>query len=458
MNIFAIARTALVALRRDRASLALSFVLPIAFFSIFATIFGGRHDTVGKISVILVDQDQSSASRQLDQALLREGSLNVVTRPDSKDKEKQPADYTAETAEAAVKAGDISVALVIPKGWGERPISFGPDSAQRSGQPPAGSTSTSPAPTSAPKSTTEIQLLYDASDTIAPQMVGGLLQKVGMTAMPLTMAEQGMKQTGDYIGGLTPQQQARMNQNLAQLREALAKRDAAAANPAPAAASDDNMGGLIAVQKRSVVGDGKNTNMIAYYAAAIGVMFLLFTASGSAGALLDEAESGTLDRVLSSRISMTGLLGGKLLFNTLLAFMQLIVMFLWGAAIYHLDLFAHIPGFIVMGLSTAVAVASFGILLASLCHTRAQLGAVSTLAILIMSSIGGSMFPRFLMPPAMQKAGMFTINAWAIDGFTKVFWRDLPVSALWPQVAVLLGIAVGLFLIARRIARRWDYA
>ena len=26
-------------------------------------------------------------------------------------------------------------------------------------------------------------------------------------------------------------------------------------------------------------------------------MFLLFTASGSAGALLDEAESGTLDRV-----------------------------------------------------------------------------------------------------------------------------------------------------------------
>jgi hypothetical protein len=36
------------------------------------------------------------------------------------------------------------------------------------------------------------------------------------------------------------------------------------------------------------------------------------------------------------------------------------------------------------------------------------------------------MFPRFLMPIAMQKAGLFTINAWAIDGFTKVFWRDLP--------------------------------
>jgi ABC-2 type transport system permease protein len=155
-------------------------------------------------------------------------------------------------------------------------------------------------------------------------------------------------------------------------------------------------------------------------------MFLLFTASGSSGALLDEAESGTLDRVLSSRITITGLLAGKLLFNTLLAFAQLVVMFLWGWAVFKLDLFSHIPGFIVMGISTAVAVAAFGMLLASLCHTRAKLGALSTLVILMMSSVGGSMFPRFLMPESMQKAGLFTINAWAIDGFTKVFWRDLP--------------------------------
>jgi ABC-2 type transport system permease protein len=92
--------------------------------------------------------------------------------------------------------------------------------------------------------------------------------------------------------------------------------------------------------------------MVSFYAAAIGVMFLLFTASGSAGALLDEAESGTLDRVLASRISMTGLLAGKLVFNTLLAFIQLVVMFLWGWAVFKLDFFGHnhIPGFIVMGL------------------------------------------------------------------------------------------------------------
>src|SRR6201987_4608193 len=142
----------------------------------------------------------------------------------------------------------------------------------------------------------------------------------------------------------------------------------------------------------------------------------------------------------------------------LLAFIQLVIMFLWGWAVFKLDFWSHIPGFLIMGITTAFAVAAFGILLASVCKTRAQLGALSTLVILIMSAIGGSMFPRFLMPEAMQKAGLLTINAWAIDGFTKVFWRDEPVAHLWPQVLVLLAVGVLFFLIARRLARRWEYS
>jgi ABC-2 type transport system permease protein len=271
--------------------------------------------------------------------------------------------------------------------------------------------------------------------------------------MPETMAEQGMKYSEQYLGGFTPEQRKNMQNGLDRLKKL--EIDQASGTSAPSASGS---GGIIAVKSRAVVGENKNAPMISFYAAAVGVMFLLFTASGSSGALLDEAESGTLDRVLSSRINMTRLLLGKLVFNIALAFIQLTVMFLWGWAVFKLDFFSHIPGFIVMGLSTAFAVAAFGMLLASICRTRAQLGALSTLLILVMSALGGSMFPRFLMPQGMQKAGLWTINAWAIDGFTKVFWRDLPVSALWQQVSVLLAIGIVLFAIARRVARRWEYA
>jgi len=46
---------------------------------------------------------------------------------------------------------------------------------------------------------------------------------------------------------------------------------------------------------------------------------------------------------------------------TLLAFLQLTLMFLWGAAVFHLDLFTHLPGFLAMTAATSFAVASFGI-------------------------------------------------------------------------------------------------
>ena len=431
--ILQVARTALLALRRDRGALVLSFILPLAFFSIFATIFGRQDNTTPKVHVIVVDEDRSEASRALVSGLKSETSLVVTTRPAAKSKTAPPpADYTAATAEAAVKAGDAPVALIVPSGFGRHPMAFGPDDGESS-----------------------IELLNDKSDMIAPQMVAGLLQKAAMTAMPAVMAEEGMNTAEKYIGGFTPEQKKVVEDGLANLRKEVA--EGKIGGPAGSGANEFDAG-IVRVKARAVVGENKKSPMISFYAAAIGVMFLLFTASGSAGALLDEAESGTLERVLSTRVTMTKLLGGKLVFNTLLAFIQLVAMFLWGWAVFKLDFFNHLPGFAVMGLSTAFAVAAFGLLLASACHTRAQLGALSTLLILIMSSVGGSMFPRYLMPDSMQRAGLLTINAWAIDGFTKVFWRDLPLTELWPQVTVLVAVGVALFLIARRVARRWEVA
>ncbi|MGO9076003.1 MAG: ABC transporter permease, partial [Terriglobales bacterium] len=139
-------RTALIGLRRDRGAWALSFILPIGFFSIFAVIFGGQRDTTPKISVLVVDEDHSAASQSLVRGLEREGSLRVKTKPEPKQGTEQP-EYTAATAEAAVKAGTAPVALIIPHGFGENPISFG---APNPNQP-------------------TIRLLKDSSDMIAPQ-------------------------------------------------------------------------------------------------------------------------------------------------------------------------------------------------------------------------------------------------------------------------------------------------
>jgi ABC-2 type transport system permease protein len=212
------------------------------------------------------------------------------------------------------------------------------------------------------------------------------------------------------------------------------------------------------VKTRDIVGETKKNPTVTFYAAGLGVMFLLFSASGAGGALIEEAESGTLDRILSTRVSMTPLLAGKLVYLAGVGVVQLTLMFLWGALFFGVDLAHHIPGFLVMTIATAIATSTFGLLLASFCRTRMQLVAVANLSILLMSALGGSFFPRFLMSEKLQKFGLLTINAWAIDGFQKIFWRDEPLVSIWPQVLVLVGLGVLFFVLARRIARKWETA
>src|SRR5262249_54464788 len=60
-------------------------------------------------------------------------------------------------------------------------------------------------------------------------------------------------------------------------------------------------------------------------------------------------------------------------------------------------------------------------------------------------ALGGSMFPRFLMPEKLQKAGLVLFNSWAIDGFTNVFWREMPLQSLLLPMSVLAGVGVVFF-------------
>jgi ABC-2 type transport system permease protein len=153
---------------------------------------------------------------------------------------------------------------------------------------------------------------------------------------------------------------------------------------------------------------------------------------------------------------MTELLAGKLAYLTSLGCVQLLVMFVWGWLVFGLELPGHFAGFVVMAVPTALVCSAFGLLLAAVCRTRKQLVAMSNLVILSISALGGSMFPRFLMPESLQRFSLVVFNSWALEGFLDVFWREEPLAAVLPEVAVLVAWTAALFLVARRVARRWE--
>ena len=412
-------------LKRDRVAQAMTFLLPILFFSIFATVFGNPGATsTSRIRIAVVDEDRTDFSRRIVAGLDKETALRVRKTVDADG--KGPL-LDRERARALVKSGDVPVAVVLPPGLGASAAAFGQSA-----------------------NATHIQLLVDVSDRIAPPMVSGLLQKVAMTSAPELMMQSGIKQFERYGGVLTPAQRSAVDAWIPRLKDGTAR--------PPAAASEGTLMG-IGIDTVDVMRNMNNgQSLISFYAAGIGVMFLLFAMSGASGALLDEVDTGTLDRVLSTRVGMTGLLAGKWVFISLLGMMQLTVMFLWARLAFGLDLFHHLPGFAIMTAFTAAAAAGFGLLLATIARTRAQLSGIGTIIILTMSSLGGSMFPRFLMSETMQKLGLLTFNAWALDGFLKVFWHDAPIWQLWPQVLVLTLLAAVFLMVARMFARRWEAA
>src|SRR5687768_3427289 len=65
-------------LKRDRVAQTLTFVLPIVFFSIFASVFGGQGDeATPRVSIAIVDEDGSEFSRRIVDALGKESALRV---------------------------------------------------------------------------------------------------------------------------------------------------------------------------------------------------------------------------------------------------------------------------------------------------------------------------------------------------------------------------------------------
>ena len=382
--LFTIMKINFLNLRRDKAAFALTFVLPIVFFSIFAMIFGGMDRNVrdNRIKITVSDRDQTAMSRRFAASLQQEKQLDITPATDETQARKDVHD------------GKFAAAIIVLEGFGS---TIGNSAQDRE----------------------SVEVVYDAANPLAQNAVAGLVQGAAMMSTA----------------------------------------------PAARAAFSRGMVRIRSTDVRAGEGTNPQRSMISYYAAGVSVMFLLFSMAAAGGALLEEAESGTLERLLSTRASMSQVLAGKWLYLTVLGIAELSVMFLWGAVAFHLELFTpgRLAGTAAMAIVTAAAAAGFGLVLAAACKTRAQLNGISRILILVMSALGGSMVPRFIMPKFMDTAALFTFNGWALDGFLKVFWYNdvhatvvQSLASLIPQLGVLTVLAAAFIGVARTLARRWE--
>jgi ABC-2 type transport system permease protein len=201
---------------------------------------------------------------------------------------------------------------------------------------------------------------------------------------------------------------------------------------------------------------GAEDPLVVYYAGAVSILFLLFTAAQGAASVIDDRAAGLRLRLGLSAAGMAPMMAGRMLWLTCLGVGQSLVLFSVADLVYHISFLTAFAPWLVTALFAAAASAGLALAVTALCKSRQQAQTASTFAILILAAVGGSMAPRFLMPAAMQSLGWFTPHAWVIEAYQTLLWRrqfTVEVVKAWGVLALFAAGGFGVALLAEQRRR-----
>jgi ABC-2 type transport system permease protein len=430
-----------LSLFRDRAALGMSFLLPGIVFIIFALIFSGASGGDLALRLAVADERSDATTKRFVTALFKEAKLKRLGTPE----------FTPDQVREAVRTGEADVGLVIR--YGGLPL----DDLTGDGAPP-------------------IELVGDPGREIAVSMLVGLLQKAYFAALPDAAIRSFADVVDKKFVTFSPEQKIRLSKGLDALR--LQQEKAAQPAPTPTTAKPGTKESLVATataasasapvvapvvqgfrldqlyERHDAVKAGRASSAVTYYAGAVAMLFLLFSALTGAMSYLDERESGLLDRLAIGPGGVGVLIDGKFMFLCVQGFIQVAVIYLVGWAVFGIELWSNILPWAATTLAAAVAAAGLALAFVTLCRSKQQAQSLGQMLILVVSAIGGSMVPRYLMPGYVQQLGWATPNTWALEAYSSIFARAEGFMTLLLPLAVLAVTGLVGLLAAHIMARR----
>lgn len=388
-------------LKRDAAALVMTFLLPPLIFVVLAAIFSGATGTELRLHVGLLDLSNSDSGRRFVRAFAAEPSLRTTVE----------TGRTAADLDAEVRDGEVDVGVLVR---GDLASGGG----KQAGAPP-------------------LAVIGDPSRAVAVPIVTGLVQRVVNEKLP-DVALSRILGDVERAGKLEPEERAFL--------ERAFEADVKDGNPG------FSFAGL--VDARPAPRERLAGGPIAYYAGAVTAIFLLFAAMQGAASLLDERQAGIHARLLAGPDGMAAVVAGKFVFLTAQGLVQAALIYATARLVYGVDVLAHpLPWLLAGGVASAMA-AGLALAVCASCATRQQAQLVSSFGVLMVSAVGGSMVPRYLMPPWLQSLSWLTPNAWTIEAFHRALLRDAGAGSLAPALLILGGIAAAGLAVGAAMAAR----
>jgi ABC-2 type transport system permease protein len=186
------------------------------------------------------------------------------------------------------------------------------------------------------------------------------------------------------------------------------------------------------------------------------VLFGFFIALTCALSFAEERRSGTWRRLLAAPVPAWKLLAAKLLPYVALGATQVGLLFAIGALGFGMQIGGSIAALAVLTVGVAACATTLGLLIAAVSSTEKQISSLGAVLIMIMGLVGGCMFPRALMPHAMQQVGLFVPHGWALEGYyTLLIHHGTGFADVLRPIGAVYGFAL-LFAVAGLRRFRFD--
>jgi ABC-2 type transport system permease protein len=398
----AIAWKDLLIVLKDKGVLAVYFLMPLLFASLLGIAFGntGSDETKIEIAVLLVNQDSGSYGAMLADGLK---GAEVLVVEDLSD---------ATLADQRVASGDAPAALVIPADF----------TAKIDAGEPA-----------------EVTIIKDPTQQEAANIVAGItnqaMAEIGMLGELRYGIHAVLAQSPDYDQASPALRQAVEAQTLGVLWTQV---EQMRQNP------------VIVVEDEAVAGaeELQPWNPITYYIPSFTVAFAFFLIGQMAATLLREKEEGTFRRLMSSPMPRSAIIGGKVLAYMGVVFLQVIVLFTVGYALFRMPLGESPLALLLLTLALALTSASLGMLLGALCRTSKQAEQLGMVLGFVLLALGGSIMPLFRAEGFIGIVSRLTPSAWGIEGYMGLVSDNWTLAQTAPNILALLGFAVVFFAVA----------
>ncbi|HEU4551795.1 MAG TPA: ABC transporter permease [Chitinophaga sp.] len=420
LRLLATIRKEWLLLIRDRAGLALLFLMPLVLITVMALIEDApfRDYQELKFDILTVDNDHGRLARYIKAGLEHSGQFTLVDSLDGKP-------VTAEDAKRLVNNGDYKICIVIPHGATAAIVSNANhivnDLSKRMGLPAV-------QPVKKHNDSLNVIIYFDPA-----------AKKAFKSAI---------HQALDNF--LT---QVETNLLLERIKLKLRSREADAADTFAIQLKAIGLQEQVTGPARQV-----NTvyNSVQHNVPAWSIFAMFFIVIPIAGNMIREREDGSLLRIRLIPGSYLALLAGKMLFFVSICVVQFYLMTLVG--IYLMPLLhlprlvlghSYLPAFVIV-LCISLAATAYGILVGTLFKTPNQALNFGAISIVILSAIGGIWVPLEVMPPAMQFIGRLTPLNWGLEAINDLYLRN----GGFPQVIGNAGKLLALCLIMLYIAAR----